>query len=170
MGARLLQGRSLPKDSRFLSKENLASRRRKGRASPKLRGAVGVLRGTTEPHIMARRKRTSTSAAFAQSRANSLGSIDPNLDLGNGMTLAAYALAIKGTADKNDAYNTELSKLDGLLNDLEAGEAALDDLSTRMLAAVGVKYGKDSSEYEKAGGTRTSERKPPTRKAKAAKP
>jgi hypothetical protein len=37
-----------------------------------------------------------------------------------------------------------------------------------MLAAVGVKYGKDSSEYEKAGGTRTSERKAPLRKAAAA--
>jgi hypothetical protein len=35
-----------------------------------------------------------------------------------------------------------------------------------MLAGVGSKYGKDSNEYEKAGGTRTSERKPPLRKKK----
>ena len=34
-----------------------------------------------------------------------------------------------------------------------------------MLAAVGVKYGKDSTEYEQAGGTRTSERKSPSRKS-----
>jgi hypothetical protein len=31
-----------------------------------------------------------------------------------------------------------------------------------MLAAVGVKYGKDSNEYEEAGGTRKSERAAPT--------
>jgi hypothetical protein len=39
-----------------------------------------------------------------------------------------------------------------------------------MLAGVGSKYGKDSSEYEQAGGTRTSERKPPVRKPKTATP
>ena len=32
-----------------------------------------------------------------------------------------------------------------------------------MLTGVGVKYGKDSNEYEKAGGVRTSERKKPVR-------
>jgi hypothetical protein len=31
-----------------------------------------------------------------------------------------------------------------------------------MLTGVGVKYGKDSNEYEKAGGVRTSERKSPS--------
>ena len=35
-----------------------------------------------------------------------------------------------------------------------------------MLAAVGVEYGKNSTEYELAGGTRKSERKAPVRKAK----
>ena len=38
-----------------------------------------------------------------------------------------------------------------------------------MLAGVGVKYGKDSSQYEMAGGTRTSEIKRSPRK-KAASP
>lgn len=32
-----------------------------------------------------------------------------------------------------------------------------------MLAGVGVKYGKNSDEYEQAGGTRTDERKSPRR-------
>jgi hypothetical protein len=32
-----------------------------------------------------------------------------------------------------------------------------------MLAGVAAKYGKDSDEYEKAGGVRKSERKRPTR-------
>ena len=45
-----------------------------------------------------------------------------------------------------------------------AAEKAIRDLSERMLAGVASKYGKDSSEYEMAGGTRKSERKRPTRK------
>ena len=115
---------------------------------------------------MARQKRTSASAKFAETRIAALASIDENLDLGNGMTLAAYA-AKKSTVDTlNEGYNTDLSVLDGKLNDLKGAETELDDLSGRMLAAVGVKYGKNSSEYEKAGGTRTSERKRPVRKPK----
>ena len=37
-------------------------------------------------------------------------------------------------------------------------------LSERMLIAVAAKYGKDSYEYEMAGGIRKSERKRPTRR------
>jgi hypothetical protein len=115
---------------------------------------------------MARRKRTSDSLLKAQTRAAALESIDSNLDLGNGMTLAAYKLAIAGTDAKLAEYNTQLSDLDGLLSALEAAEVKVDDLSGRMLAAVAVKYGKDSNEYEKAGGTKSSDRKSGVRKAK----
>ena len=115
---------------------------------------------------MARPKRSSKAAKFAQNRIDALASIDELLDLGNGKTLAAYK-ARKALADqKNSAYNAQLSVLDGLLDDVEAEDKSLDILSSEMLAAVGVKFGKDSAEYEKAGGTRTSERKRPVRKAK----
>ena len=117
---------------------------------------------------MARQKRNSTSVTFAQERINSLASIDAALDLGNSLTLAAYEARKEAVKKKNDAYNTKLSELDGLLNEIESDEGSLDELSTRMLAAVGVKYGKDSDEYEKAGGTRTSDRKTPARKAQPA--
>ena len=43
------------------------------------------------------------------------------------------------------------------MNLFSQAETVLSDLSTQMLAGAGVKFGKDSSEYEKAGGTRTSE-------------
>jgi hypothetical protein len=52
-----------------------------------------------------------------------------------------------------------LSSLDGDLNKLEAAEDALNDLSERMLAGVGVKFTRDSDEYEEAGGVRKSDRK-----------
>lgn len=115
---------------------------------------------------MARQKRTSAAVTFAESRANALTSIDPALDLGNGLTLADYKTKAAALRTKNDTYNSDLSDLDAALNAIQADEKALDDLSVRMLAGVGSKYGKDSSEYEQAGGTRTSERKPPVRKPK----
>ncbi len=117
---------------------------------------------------MARRKRTSDSVTRAETRAAALESIDSALDLGNRLTLAAYKTATINTNAKLAEYNTMLSELDALLNELEAMEVTLDDLSARMLAGVGVKYGKDSDEYEQAGGTRKSDRKPPTRKPKEA--
>ena len=45
---------------------------------------------------MARRKRTSPSLDRASTRASALQSIDENLDLGNGLTLAAFNTAIDG--------------------------------------------------------------------------
>jgi len=94
-----------------------------------------------------------------------LESIGTNLDLGNSLTLAAYNAAIESADGLLSAYNTKLSELDGLLNQLETAETKLDELSGRMLAGVGVKFGKDSDEYEKAGGTRSSERKSSARKS-----
>ena len=117
---------------------------------------------------MARTKRTSPAADKATTRAAALASISPTLDLGNGATLAAYQTAIAAIAapdtGKLAVYNAALSTLDAQLNDLQAAETALNILSERMLSAVGVKYGKDSNEYEQAGGTRSSERAAPVKK------
>ena len=119
---------------------------------------------------MARKKRTSAAVLRAKSRAAGLASINANLDLGNSLTLASYKLAIDATQAKLDGYNSKLSELDGLLNELEAAEEALDTQTSTLLAAVAVKYGKNSKEYEQAGGTRTSERASPKRKPADAAP
>ena len=115
---------------------------------------------------MARQKKTSKVIEAANTRSASLAAIDENLDLGNGLTLAAYDTATDGVQKKLDEYNTLLSQVDAAQNLFESAEEDLAALSSRMLAAVGVKFGKDSDEYEKAGGTKTSERKAPVRKAK----
>ena len=114
---------------------------------------------------MARRKRASAAVDRASTRSAALESIDKKLDLGNGMTLAAYNKALTETDAMLSAYNTRLSEVDGLLNQLEEAEKNLDDMSVRMLAGVAVKFGKDSEEYEKAGGTRPGDRKNSARKA-----
>ena len=115
---------------------------------------------------MARKKRTSESINRAQARSSALESIDTNLDLGNSLTLAAYKELIAATEDKLSVYNIKLSEVDGLLNELEALEKRLEEMTSNMLGGVGLKYGKDSDQYEMAGGTRKSERKTAVRKAK----
>jgi hypothetical protein len=115
---------------------------------------------------MAQRKRESVSVNKATDRANRLQSIDENLDLGNGNTLAAFKTKIAGTKKENDDYNTMKSALDGQLDKVEVLEKDLDTMSVNMLAAVRIKHGSDSPEYEMAGGTRASDRKRPKRKPK----
>jgi len=113
---------------------------------------------------MARQKKGSKVIDAALRRAAGLASISENLDLGQGLTLENYRKAISEAQAKLDAYNELLSKVDAALNEFIAAEKNLRDLSERMLSAVAAVYGKDSDEYEKAGGKRKSERKRPERK------
>lgn len=102
----------------------------------------------------------------AQTRSSALTSIDKSLDLGNGNTLSDYNKAIDKFKGHLTDYNTALSTADDHYNKALAQLAVLKDWNSRMLTGVGYKYGKDSSEYEMAGGKRKSERKKPERKAK----
>jgi hypothetical protein len=111
-------------------------------------------------------KKTSKTIAGAKTRLDSLSSIDPNLDLGNDVSIAMYKTFIGESEASLSEYNTFLSMVDEKRNIFKAKEKMLRDLYTRMLMGVGSRYGKDSNEYEKAGGKRPSERKKSTRKSK----
>ncbi|WP_218079672.1 hypothetical protein [Anthocerotibacter panamensis] len=113
---------------------------------------------------MGRLKRTSPILDKAQKRAVGLGSINSSLDLGNGLTLKLYSETIQNVQQKQDTYNQAIATLDALYNDLLTDEKNLADLSERMLTGVAAKYGKNSNEYEQAGGVRKSERKTRTLK------
>lgn len=100
----------------------------------------------------------------------SVMSIDPALDFGNGVSVAALTAATTAAAAKLDAYNALLSQADEALNNLQAAEKVVSDLSSRLLSGVRMKFGADSSQYEQAGGTRTSEiKRKPRKKAVPAK-
>jgi hypothetical protein len=107
---------------------------------------------------MSRLKRTSPIVREAEIRYASLKAIDPDLDFSHGLSIADYRAHINALQAELSTYNAKLSELDGLLNNIQAGEKALRAYSSRMLAAVAAYYGRDSNEYEQAGGTRTSER------------
>ncbi|NEQ87840.1 MAG: hypothetical protein F6K26_50060 [Moorea sp. SIO2I5] len=108
---------------------------------------------------MARLKRSSRKLMNAERRLASLKSINARLDLGNGMTIEQLEASIQSVREKLETYNTILSTLDGAYNNLLEAEEILGGLSEKMLMAVAVKYGKNSFEYEMAGGVRRSERK-----------
>jgi hypothetical protein len=114
---------------------------------------------------MARQKRLSDSIEKAAQRLNALRSIDPALDLGGGLTLASFETQINEARTALDHYNGLLTQVDAAYNQFTAAEQLVAERSQRMLSGIAARYGKDSDEYEQAGGTRTSERKKFTRKA-----
>jgi hypothetical protein len=115
---------------------------------------------------MARLKRGSTVLETARQRLAGLKSITPRPNFGPALDLEQYEQEVSAYSATLDKYNETLSRLDGLQNDLAAGEAQLREKNRRMLAATAAHYGPDSNEYETVGGTRTSDRKRTTTKKK----
>ncbi len=98
---------------------------------------------------------TRGSAAInkAQRRLASLKSIDENLDLGHGLTTGAYTQMIEAVRSAVEAHNTFVSQIDESRRNVAALEKELADLTARMLSGVSTKYGRNSNEYRKAGGS-----------------
>lgn len=117
-----------------------------------------------EVHPMPRPKRSSPVLEKGNRRAAALKSISPDLNLGERLTLERYQLELDKLQSQLDTYNESLSFVDCALSVVRDTEKEIKVLSERMLIAVAAKYGKDSYEYEMAGGTRKSDRKRPTRK------
>jgi hypothetical protein len=65
---------------------------------------------------MARMKGSSDVTENAQTRLAALSSIDPGLDLGNGLSVAAYRTAAQEAQAKLDTYNILLSQVDDAHN------------------------------------------------------
>lgn len=116
---------------------------------------------------MSRMKKTSMVIPAARKRHAGMMSISESLDMGDGLTVAAFGIAIEETENLLGKYNEMLSVLDGLHAEFLKKEIWLNDFSSRMFNATAAKFGKDSIEYEKAGGVRTSARKHRTTKPKA---
>ncbi len=119
---------------------------------------------------MAYKARKSTKLDKGRLRLDGLTAIDAKLDLGEGASVAA-GTTLLATANKAlSTYNQALKVADDALNELVRQEKLVDAWATRALNGVKFKFGSDSSQYEQAGGVRSSERKKPVRKPKAPKP
>lgn len=107
---------------------------------------------------MTRKKRTSRMLEKAELRSASLKAVDPTMDFGDIRTMTTLTTQINQLRTKIDAYNTALALIDSSKTEIEALEKSLGDLVDQMLIGVAFKYGKNSREYEMAGGVRKSER------------
>ncbi|MEH2234281.1 MAG: hypothetical protein V7K71_32435 [Nostoc sp.] len=107
---------------------------------------------------MSLRKRTSRVLENAELRFAGLKAIDVNLDLGETCNLKMLTELIEQLRSKLEAHNTALSTIDSSKVEIDMLEQTLGTFSEKMLMGIGFKYGKDSREYEMAGGVRKSER------------
>jgi hypothetical protein len=113
---------------------------------------------------MARLKRSSVVLETARQRLSGLRSITPKPNFGPALDVDKYEEDINAFGTQLDKYNETVSLLDRMQNELDEEETRINDKNKRMLAATGAQYGPNSNEYEQVGGTRTSDRKRPTRK------
>ncbi|GAX44478.1 hypothetical protein NIES4075_54970 [Tolypothrix sp. NIES-4075] len=107
---------------------------------------------------MSRPKRTSRILEKAQLRSAGLKSIVPTIKFDEDYSLEKLIESIEQLRNKIDVYNTALSVVNSSRTEIEDMEKNLSQLSEKMLMVVAIKYGKDSREYEMAGGVRSSDR------------
>lgn len=79
-------------------------------------------------------------------------SIDPNLDLGQGRTIGVFRNSLDRVKSQIASYNALIAKLEGERNQVESSELAMGHMNRDYLAAVGLRYGYDSTQYEQVGG------------------
>ncbi|AVH74223.1 hypothetical protein [Nostoc sp. 'Lobaria pulmonaria (5183) cyanobiont'] len=107
---------------------------------------------------MSRRKRSSRILEKAEFRVAGLKAIDPNINFDNTYNLQNLTQLIEQFHDMLDDYNAAIAIIDSSRKKLDEMEKTLSQVSDKMLTGVGFKYGKNSNEYELAGGVRDSER------------
>lgn len=119
---------------------------------------VGLCRNLLGKKMSRKKKKRSIVIDKARSRQAAL-SVGDKLDFGNGLTTAAFDKTLDDTQKALKVYNTLLSETDQAYNSFQSFEKFLADTSDRMLTGIATQYGKNSDEYEMAGGTRKSERR-----------
>ncbi|PHJ55945.1 hypothetical protein VF14_35510 [Nostoc linckia z18] len=114
---------------------------------------------------MARAKRTSRTLDKAEVRLASVKSINPTLEVREGLSVKDYTDRIESLRESIEEYNTALSNIDILLTHIVESEKDLADYSDQFLRGIAYKFGHNSDEYYKAGGVRKSDRKRPVRQS-----
>ncbi len=89
---------------------------------------------------------------------------NPTFTLGE-ITLAILQGKVTDLQQKRNEIETLRTQLTALVNELNEKASELANINTRARSGFRAVYGPDSSQYEQAGGTRTSERKRPSKKS-----
>ena len=88
---------------------------------------------------------------------NRLAKIDPTLDFGNGISLAAALTAAEKEKNAYTAKNAALDVADARGVEASAAAKEFDDILAQIKTLYGIIKGKESDEYVFAGGIRQSE-------------
>jgi predicted DNA-binding protein YlxM (UPF0122 family) len=107
---------------------------------------------------MPRKKRGSQILKKAEFRVAGLKAIDPNISFDDNCNLQNLTQLIEQVQKMLDDYNTAIAMVDSSKIRLDAMEKTLSQVSDKMLMGVRFRYGKNSNEYELAGGVRDSDR------------
>ena len=103
----------------------------------------------------------------AQSVFDAMNQIDSGMSIGT-VTNATLSADIAQATQLLSQMNSLEAQLTDMRNQRDALYTELWDKVKRVRSGVKANYGDNSSQYEMVGGTRLSERKSPTRKAKPA--
>ena len=107
---------------------------------------------------MPRTKRSYRILDKAEFRVAGLKAIDPNINFDDTYNLQNLSQLIEQFHNMLDDYNAGIAMIESSRKKLDEMEKTLNQVSDKMLVGVGFKYGKNSNEYELAGGVRDSER------------
>ena len=88
---------------------------------------------------------------------------NPTFTLGE-ITLAGFKATLDDLKSLRGETEETRRQLTNLINSTNDKAVAVSGVTSRALSGIRAVYGPDSSQYEEAGGTRTSERKKTTKK------
>ena len=108
---------------------------------------------------MARAKKASRILSDAEKRLAGMKVVNAELSFGDGISVPDLETKIINFRTTLAAYNQKLSEVDDIYEDVLDTEQDLYKLSSKLLSGVGLKYGRDSSEYETVGGSRLGKRR-----------
>jgi len=94
---------------------------------------------------------------------------NPTFTLGE-VTLTGLQSKITSLRQKRDQAETLRTQSTALANDLKEQTTEMAGIVTRARSGFRATFGPNSTQYEQAGGTRSSERKRPSSKKSAPKP
>jgi hypothetical protein len=96
---------------------------------------------------MPKAKLNSQTISMAELGIDKLRAIDPNLDLGNNLTLKSLVTTLEETRQAIAAYNTATADLEKTSRLMQEQEKQLASLLRRTILGVGAKFGERSEEY-----------------------
>jgi len=106
---------------------------------------------------MSQKKRASRVLENAELKSSGLKAINSSLDIGDDYNITKLTQLIEELRAKLENHNSILRMIDSSKLEVEQLEKNLAIYCENMLTGIAFKYGKDSREYEMAGGIRKSE-------------